>query len=68
VLAGEVDTGLNVANTRRVDDVSWDVFRAAASASGRHVAVHAGAVRIDGNAAIESGRVGADWVVAVEGR
>jgi tRNA-dihydrouridine synthase len=68
VLLGEVHTGRDITLTGRVDDVRWNVFRAAPSASGRHVAVHARTVWVNGDAPIESGRVDADWVVAVKGR
>jgi hypothetical protein len=68
VFAGKVHTGCHVADAACVDDVHGDVFRATASTSGRHVAVHAGAVRIDGDAPVESRGVDTDWIIAVPGR
>ena len=67
VFAGEVHACGNVAFTGCVDDVCWDIFRAAAFATGGRIAVDAGAVRVDGKAAIEAWFVDADWVVAVPG-
>jgi hypothetical protein len=66
--AGKVHTGCHVADAACVDDVQGDVFGAAASASGRLVAVHAGAVWVDGDASVESRGVDADWIIAVPGR
>jgi hypothetical protein len=52
MLAGKVDTGLNVANTGSVDDERWAAFGVAAFAAGRADAVDAGAVGIDWDAAV----------------
>ena len=67
VLASEVHARCNVALTGCVDDVYWDAFRVAAFAAGGSIAVNAGAVGVDGKAAIEAWFVDADRVVAVPG-